>query len=1553
ESKCSLDSECPDSRFCLGGMCADPCELLQPCKNTLEDGFCKATNHRPNCICNDGRIKNSAGNTCLPMEKNVTGDLNSTSDKKSDINSNLEEKESVGKPSGSSLKALVVTHNSTTLFLPSSKGGELFYKDAKSSVSDWIRQEVEAGQDSTVLRGLMPSMHYTVKWSGQAGKSAKINIETKDGCEKDGSTWAVGEDWTLRCQEKCRCRPGGKLECQPRCLFSPGSIQDPLCTEKPTAEDPECCVVYDCRSPDDPEPVSSTPALDSEPKLIVTTKSHNFITLAWENFSRSAEGVYVAEYRQSPKDDSSSMSTVDSWQKTETIQGNQMPSVTIDNLHPNTIYQVRVSMIDHEQPGRIFATETISVKTEVGCMYKNESYGVGEFMVGCEERCTCYANATYHCTQPCELPYFRAGSFANDSLCSEKKADPPNDECCILAMCQSTAGEKEYEPCSNIICGQNAECVSGVAPNEGEDVGYCRCKPGFRGDAKDLKTGCVKDSTDKELTCTFKNDTYKPGDVFDDSCDYKCSCSSNGELECQPRCEFPHKNGAATEAGCQYLPDPNDECCKLRVCNSTSEAATDAARAPLLPTDGCTFGNRTFAKDEMFSDGCEQNCTCMGYGDVSCFPRCPPIKVLPGVKCHTLPDPQDTCCTITFCADKPIDVMKANVTENSMSKEANETMTEDKFWHSNGNLTENHEHEHEHTHGDVTHSHSHTHEDMFHANEHDHIHGNMTHSHTHSLGDNHTHEEHEHTHGNVTHTHPHTFGDNHTHEDDMMLIHEHEHTNDDIPHSHSHVHDKIDMTHSHGNMTHSHPHIPGDNHTHEDDMILMHDPEHTHDGITHSLDHTHENGHTDEHTHHQNEHTHGNMTHSHPHVPGDNHTHEEHEHTHGNMTHSHPHIPGDNHTHDEIVQTPDNMTHFHPDIPGDGHTHDENEHTHGNMTHSHPHIPGDNHTHEEIEHTHGNMTHFHPHIPGDNHTHDENEHTHDNMTHSDPHIPGDGHTHDENEHTHGNMTHSHIPGDSHTHDEHEHTHGNMTHSHPHIPGDNHTHDENEHTHGNITHSHLHIPGDGHTHDENEHTNGNMTHSHPHIPGDGHTLDEHEHTHGNMHEQELSNDTHHEHVHGHDDTWHSHPHPHDNENKSHQKSNELANFTKKARIDIPLHELHIVEVAAINDTAVKIRVAVSDSVIDEILSSTSQFITVRYSRDSLMWMERKISVSDISVENLNEILIVISDLEPSTPYQFRVDFEGVSSLTSKGGPLESPQDLGRIDIDTSSVCSHNGGYYKIGEEFYEGCARFCFCGQNLEVHCAAIECPETFGLDVIDPDCLEWDHEPDFVPTPPRCCGEVTCKMSAACQYEGQTFRNFDLLPTELTGCDKRCSCSYGNITCADVCPPISDQPPADLNCFPDAPIKETMSGEFCCLEWKCSQSSVAGRPGVLFPLPPSPTDPLLFPSHVPEPGLSEPLVMPIDANTVHFTFSIPPQYKGLPGDIFVRYIKTEDLPNSADSKSWLKEDVGTEGFISKVTWIYVMKNLEAGSDYSMQLVLQPHGIDPVTSPLFEVITQPQ
>ncbi|KAK8394527.1 hypothetical protein O3P69_006595 [Scylla paramamosain] len=1529
EFKCVADKECAEDRFCLGGVCVDPCPILTPCQGTLQGGKCFSRNHQPVCECPEGTFKNPEDNACLHVNSTAQAEgENITTEEHREVSTESPKLETKGGVGG--LKVRQVTHNSTTLLLPTSKGGDLYYKAVDGL--EWLQKQVESGKDSTELTGLLPSTQYTLKWTGSFGGSAKINVETEGGCRLKNMSHAIGEMWFDGCAKRCSCRPSGKSECQPRCALQPrdGALQDPTCEQRPDPADPECCFIYECPGDSQVQAAEGQGVEANLPKLLVTEKTHNSITLAWDDF-RTYEGGYVAEYR---KEMEVSPGEELPWMRKEVPIGEFQPRLTVEGLEPDTLYEVRVSIFDEAEDKQRESTETINVRTEAGCVYGNESYPVGEFLQGCEMRCKCMASGEVQCFERCSPPFVRAGSYRDDPMCKEMPHD--TDECCVAVQCESSAQAREE--CVNVVCGPNAECSADVAVlkdltlvdgEADEATNLCRCLDGFIGNASDIVTGCIPDPTSgpKEGGCTFKNSTYRPGDVFYDMCTLRCTCNNNTELECEPRCEFSHEDGTEMDPGCEYVPDPDDSCCQIRVCNSTPEAATDAAHTPSLLSDGCTQGNVTYAKHATFYNGCESQCVCIGFGDISCTPRCPPFKVMPegAEKCETLPDPNDSCCSITVCDEPTPDVMRANITEleDEVMRNMTETdkeimmnemknmtdmekeimmkkmlnMTDTEKEAAMKNMTEivdevmNEAHEQESTHNDTL-GHDHTHE-----NEHE-LTGVHTHEHTHADG--------------TTHSHPHDHSMNHTHDEDGM-IDVHLHTHEDGT-THSHPHDP-NMEHSH-----DHEHGMGDMHTHEDGTT------HTHND-TFGHDHTHENEHelTGVHTH---EHTHADgTTHTHPHDHSMNHTHDEdgmidvHLHTHEDgTTHSHPHDPNMEHSHDhehgmgDMHTHEDGTTHTHNDTLGHDHTHENEHELIGIHTHEHTHADG--------------TTHSHPHDHTMNHTHDENdmtelhmhEHTHDDgTTHSHPHSHAMNDTHD-HEHGMGDM-HTHEDGTTHSHNEtfgHDHTHENE-----HELTGVHTH---EHTHADgTTHTHPHDHSMNHTHDEDDmidvhlhtHEDG-TTHSHPHDP-----IMEHSHDHDMHHENDMDGIGNHTHIHE-NGVIHSHPHDHEgDEGHNHTHFNNVLDKKSRAE-DLGTHDLNILKVTAVNATTVMIRVAVSDAVRLKVLSSEDQHFTVLFSPDSLTWSEKKIFVKDIEVENLNEIVMYLNDLQPATAYQFRVSFLDLVSSTSKATLLSSSSDPG-LAIDASQMCSHEGRYYKPGQEFYEGCSYVCICTESLEVHCAAIECPLSFGLELIDPDCLDWKIDPDHIPEPPKCCGQMKCVSTSACQYMGQTYKNYDQIPREITGCSQVCTCNYGNVTCRDLCDPVPTIPPIDLQCAPEHAVIVTLPGETCCRAWQCATHSVENE------------------------VISKPHVSSLDASTIHLIFTTPSLYQGLPGELFLRY--TSDPEGQPDPNTWMREVLVPMGsLIFQFEWDHMLTGLEPATEYTLQVVLTVQGAEPIYSPVFTYTT---
>ena len=150
------------------------------------------------------------------------------------------------------------------------------------------------------------------------------------------------------------------------------------------------------------------------------------------------------------------------------------------------------------------------------------------------------------------------------------------------------------------------------------------------------------------------------------------------------------------------------------------------------------------------------------------------------------------------------------------------------------------------------------------------------------------------------------------------------------------------------------------------------------------------------------------------------------------------------------------------------------------------------------------------------------------------------------------------------------------------------------------------------------------------------------------------------------------------------------------------------------------------------------------------------------------------------------------------------------------CLYKNKIYEYESEFYDDCDSFCFCTETGEVLCNPIKCPSQFGLDVINPFCITWEKYEDFVPQSPMCCPPVpTCISDGSCDYNGHKFNNYDNIPANLTGCEKRCYCETGQVLCQDACYEISPEPPGYLSCSKDVAIIVPNEDRPCCETWGC------------------------------------------------------------------------------------------------------------------------------------------
>ncbi|XP_059468624.1 uncharacterized protein LOC132192596 isoform X2 [Neocloeon triangulifer] len=306
--------------------------------------------------------------------------------------------------------------------------------------------------------------------------------------------------------------------------------------------------------------------------------------------------------------------------------------------------------------------------------------------------------------------------------------------------------------------------------------------------------------------------------------------------------------------------------------------------------------------------------------------------------------------------------------------------------------------------------------------------------------------------------------------------------------------------------------------------------------------------------------------------------------------------------------------------------------------------------------------------------------------------------------------------------------------------------------------------------------------------------------------------------------------------------------------------------------------------------------------------------------------VKSDLEiyasglPSGKIYLRVEN---GALKSKDFSITLP------DSPTGSTpgkeCDHNGKIYKLNEEFHNGCEEYCACTKT-GIQCATIECPTDFALDVLDPYCLDWEKEPGFVAVPPRCCPDMICKSNGTCHYKGESFDNYAEIPTKITGCEQRCYCEFGNVTCSPACPPVPATPPLTIGCDPSEARLSHLPGEDCCLYWLCPQPQGAGQKP---PLANAPSN-LPFPSvNTNEITLLPP--MPLGPRAVRLIFQVPRVYIGLNGKVEVRY--TDGSRDINDPSKWERAMTETDELIDGVQMAHEVSGLKPNTEYHFQIAI--------------------
>ena len=192
------------------------------------------------------------------------------------------------------------------------------------------------------------------------------------------------------------------------------------------------------------------------------------------------------------------------------------------------------------------------------------------------------------------------------------------------------------------------------------------------------------------------------------------------------------------------------------------------------------------------------------------------------------------------------------------------------------------------------------------------------------------------------------------------------------------------------------------------------------------------------------------------------------------------------------------------------------------------------------------------------------------------------------------------------------------------------------------------------------------------------------------------------------------------------------------------------------------------------------------------------------------------------------------------------------------------------------------GAGVEVMCNPIRCPSTFGLDVINPICIEWDMHEDFAPKPPMCCPPPPmCLSDGSCEYQGHKFNNLDDIPANLTGCEKRCYCDGGQVSCREACYEVSPEPPRYLRCSKEVAIKIPKEDRPCCLHWGCPDLD-------------------LLPDRV-----KQTRVEPVNDTTLRISLGVPRAVDGRAG--FVKIYYTEGIESHPDYTKWPNKEITPDG----------------------------------------------
>ena len=268
---------------------------------------------------------------------------------------------------------------------------------------------------------------------------------------------------------------------------------------------------------------------------------------------------------------------------------------------------------------------------------------------------------------------------------------------------------------------------------------------------------------------------------------------------------------------------------------------------------------------------------------------------------------------------------------------------------------------------------------------------------------------------------------------------------------------------------------------------------------------------------------------------------------------------------------------------------------------------------------------------------------------------------------------------------------------------------------------------------------------------------------------------------------------------------------------------ITRIMPINETSVMVTLSLPK----EDLLADNMTVKIYYSTDMQTWSEMDARLQDLHVEG-TDVHTIINGLMLGKMYYFRGKVNETEtnvlagqtrmSGSSEEGEISSHEVMsgeehsGSMEME-GMVCEYKGRSFSYAEEFYDGCERYCSCAEHGIIKCLPIECPTDLGMELVDSNCARW--EPATPKVPPNCCPEVRCVQNSSCTLGEFVFNNYEDIPQKISGCDKRCFCLNGNISCENLCPPMTEKPPADLPCPPELAMPVALPPAECCYAWVC------------------------------------------------------------------------------------------------------------------------------------------